>query len=68
MPVVEKITKHEYDNGEDTAYLRTFGMLSDTKKPMVRFNRCTVYEGTTLIEATYQAVIDFIKWYNTTKN
>ena len=61
MPVVEKIMLLEYDNGEDHAYLRTFGKLSATNKPLVRFNRCAVWEGKTLIEATYNAVIDFIK-------
>lgn len=68
MPVVEKIMATEYDHGEDTAYLRTFGMLSDSKKPLVRFNRCLVYEGLTLIEATYAAVIDFITILNQTNN
>lgn len=60
MPVVEKIMSLEYDNGEDHAYLRTFGMLSNSKKPLVRFNRCAVWEGETLLKATYAAVIDFI--------
>jgi len=60
MPVVEKIITHEYDNGEDHAYLRTFGKSTIDGKFLVRFNRCPVYEGKTLIDATYNAVIDFI--------
>lgn len=61
MPVVEKIGKHKYHDGE-TAYPRTFGMLSPEQKYMVRFNRNQLFEGETLIEATYDACVDFIKW------
>lgn len=73
MPCVEKISDYKYEDGE-TAYPRTFGMpfndgLIDSETTvMVRFNRQQVFHGKTLIEVTYQAVIDFIKWYNTTKN
>jgi hypothetical protein len=49
----------------DTYYPRTFGMLNaETKKPMVRLNSSQLFEADTLIEATWLAVIDFIKWYN----
>jgi hypothetical protein len=62
MPVVVKISKYKYEDG-DTAYLRTFGMLNaETGKPMVRINRCCVIEADTLIEATYGAVIDFLTY------
>lgn len=80
MPVVEKITRHVYDEEEVcdglggkriakyTAYLRTFGMLSSEGKQMVRFNRSPLFEADTLIDATYQAVVDWIHWYNSTQN
>jgi len=77
MPVIEKISKFKYeeyevDNGiddiyieYDTAYTRTFGMInSRTGNPMVRINRHQLFEATTLIEAAWLAVVDFIKWYN----
>lgn len=79
MPVVEKITNHVYDEEEVddgfggkriakyTAYLRTFGMLSSEGKQMVRFNRSPIFEADTLIDATYQAVVDWIKWHNNQK-
>lgn len=77
MPVVEKISRHVYDEQEEeddgfggkrvikyTAFPRTFGMLSMEGKIMVRFNRATLFEADTLIDATYQAVVDWIRWYN----
>lgn len=72
MPVVEKISQircapdSEFDH--DTFYPRTFGMLSpEARKPMVRINRCQVFESDTLINATYQSVVDFITGYNNQK-
>lgn len=76
MPVVEKIAKYYYqgyqtNNGYkniteyDYAYPRTFGMLNGgSGKFMVRINRMTLHEDESLIKATYEAVIEFIKWYN----
>ena len=66
MPVVEKIIQHKYweeddINREETAFLRTFGMKDEEGKFMVRFNRCPVFAGNTLLEATYLAVLNFIK-------
>lgn len=62
MPVVEKISKHKYEDG-DTAYPRTFGMPmeEDPAKVMFRFNRCHLHYGETMLEAAYSAVVDFIK-------
>lgn len=71
MPVVEKICRMEMkpphlDAVHDN-YLRTFGMISDeTGEIMVRFNRGGLHSSKTLIEATYQACIEFITWHNTT--
>lgn len=68
MPVVEKISriKIEWEDVECnyTYYPRTFGMLSPSGNPMVRINANQVFEASTLIEATWLAVVDFIKWYN----
>jgi hypothetical protein len=76
MPVVEKISRIEYERGEqnngfetvlvvDTAYPRTFGMInSQTGNPMVRINRNPVYEAPTLIEATWLAVVNFIAHFS----
>jgi hypothetical protein len=75
MPVVEKISKYYYEefksnNGYkniteyDYAYPRTFAMLNNSGKFMVRINRMTLHEDESLIKATYEAVVEFIKWYN----
>lgn len=73
MPVVEKISRIEYDRYEqengfekyieiETAFPRTFGMInSRTGNPMFRFNRCQCFEAPSLIEVTWLAVVDFIK-------
>lgn len=60
MLVVEKIIRTKYEDG-DTAYLRTFGMQKEDGQYMVRFNCNPVFWAPTLIEATYLAVLDFIK-------
>ncbi len=80
MPVVEKITgipyeSEEVDNGfgvkvtvVQRPYLRTFGMINDENGHyMARFNRCALHMAPTLIEATYSAVVDFIKIYTQQK-
>lgn len=73
MPVVEKISKiayeeekmEQYDGGiaqyTDYAYCRTFGMPDENGHPMVRINRMPLHTADTLIEATYAAVLEFIK-------
>jgi hypothetical protein len=75
MPVVEKIAQHVYEtypdhNGyketvaHDRAYPRTFGMIDNEGRWMVRINRMPLEQEETLIKATYQAVVEFIKYYN----
>lgn len=77
MPVVQKITgmpyeSEEVDNGFGAKvtvvhrpYLRTFGMINDENGHyMARFNRCALHMAPTLIEATYSAVVEFIKIHN----
>lgn len=70
MPVVEKITglKYKTDNenvfdNSDTAHLRTFGMKNEAGEFMVRFNRFGLFCSPQLINATWLAVVAFIKWY-----
>lgn len=66
MPAVEKISRLKIGDGVeyiDYAYPRTFGMLNaDTGKIMVRLNGHSLHEADTLIEATFRAVIEFIKF------
>lgn len=68
MPVLEKIVKTPIGDGiEYVKYpnLRTFGMINEnTGNVMVRINGSQVFESTQLIEATYDAVIDFLKWWS----
>ncbi len=65
MPVVEKLCKTEltYANVDEkyTKYPRTFGMLDDEGNFMVRLNCASVFHASTLIEATWLAVVDYIK-------
>ena len=63
MPVVEKIVAIRYE-GDETAYLRTFGMRNHDGNYMVRFNWCSLHEANTLLWATYLAVVDFIEMQN----
>lgn len=77
MPVVERISTIRYpeyygsrgkteDDGDwdDTAYLRTFGMRDKEGNYMVRFNANQLFSAPTLIEATFMAVVDILRWYN----
>lgn len=76
MPVVLKISDIHYpdywngrqpdDVGEwdNCAYLRTFGMRDKEGNYMVRFNANVLHSAPALIEATWNAVIEFIKDYN----
>ncbi|MFN8296787.1 MAG: hypothetical protein U0T69_11365 [Chitinophagales bacterium] len=81
MPVVEKICRLKIGDGVETVdycFPRTFGMLNvhpsssfDTEIPdgkiMVRLNGHQLFKADTLIEATFLAVVDFIKCYNENK-
>jgi len=63
MPVVEKIVAIRYD-GDETAYLRTFGMRDHDGNYMVRFNWCSLQIGNSLLSTTYAAVVEFIVMHN----
>lgn len=79
MPVVEKISLIPYpkDNGWSEQdykdmmaypYPRTFGMRDTAGNFMVRLNANQLFVASTLIEATWLAVKDYIHWYNQNKN
>lgn len=82
MPVIIKISNTVYeeynqDTGiekiiiKDRAYPRTFGMINQQGLYMFRFNRMACFESETLIQAAYNACVDFIKmtiiWTSETK-
>lgn len=79
MPVIEKIGTHHYpdywsgnkpeDAGEwdDCPYPRTFGMRDKEGNYMFRFNAQPVFSAPTLIEAAYNAVVDFISSHTQNK-
>lgn len=67
MPVLEKICRLNIDNDNNIGFItypRTFGMVNeDTGKIMVRLNGFSLHEADTLIEATYLAVVEYVKYY-----
>jgi hypothetical protein len=66
MPVIEKISIWKFEDG-DYCFPRTFGMQSEEGLFMFRFNRHSIFQSETLIEAAYKAVVDFIEFYNKNK-
>jgi len=81
MPIVEFIMEYKYPDYwggstiseedkvryDDHAYPRTFGMRDEAGRYMVRFNANTLCFGDTFKEAVWNAVIDFITWFNANK-
>lgn len=67
MPVVEKICRMKIGDGKTTvdyAHPYTFGMMDDDGNLMVRLEGFPLYRDPSLIVATWEAVVDFIKFYN----
>jgi hypothetical protein len=77
MPVIEKICQHVYEEHKtsdqegnvyiekERAHPRTFGMIYDaTNEYMFRFNKGPLFEAPTLIEAAFQAVVEWIERFN----
>lgn len=62
MPVIEKISKIPCADLEDTCYPITFNMPRDDGKVMFRFKGFSLHAGTTLIEAAYNAVVEFVEF------
>lgn len=73
MPVIERIAMIEFAQDEEeqndgttriiryTHYPRTFGMPTEDGKWMFRFNCGGLHIGDTLIEAAYEAVVEFVE-------
>lgn len=67
MPVIEKISILNLPDPDGSSeywqpFPRTFGMTNDENGYyMFRFNRYSLFEAKTLIEAAYLAVVDFVK-------
>lgn len=60
MPVIEQISKFQYDDGE-TAFPRTFGMYEhQTAQYMFRYNLYIVHMNPSLIIAAYEATLEWI--------
>lgn len=72
FPVLEKICRTKIGDGITTveyACPRTFGMIDkETGEIMVRLEGHQLFKANTLIEATWLAVVDFIKYYNENNN
>lgn len=70
MPVIEKISKIPLMNGDvpctaltDTCYPITFNMPTRDGEIMFRFKGGFLSRGATLIQAAYNAVVEFIEHY-----
>ena len=71
MPPVLKISKEPLEHWDgtpctdiiDTCYPITFNMPTENGKVMFRFKGFSLHEADTLIEAVWQAVIEFITWH-----
>jgi hypothetical protein len=61
MPVIEKIIAEEKFEDGNNIYLRTFGMLSQKGLFMVRFDRYSLFQSKDLFQASFDAVVDFIR-------
>jgi len=68
MAVVEKICRIKVGDGivyVEHSYPRSFGMLNDeTGQIMVSLNGFSLHQADTLIDACWEAVVEFIKWHN----
>jgi len=60
MPIIEKICKEKFEDGE-VIKLRTFGVINDEGFFMVRFDRHPLFYSESLIQASYGAVVDFLR-------
>ncbi len=58
MPVVERLSRKRYENGQ-RLFMQTFGMIDEDKKVMVRIHLQSLVYGRSLIEATFIAVSDY---------
>lgn len=67
MPVIEKMAKLKlkYADSEQeySPHPNTFGMVDEEGNFMVRIYCSQLFHAPTLIEASWLAVVDFLKWY-----
>lgn len=73
MPVIQKISQHRYVNYDKGtvkfpthmhyAWPRTFGMISENGGYMFRFNCAPLHEAETLIEAAFEACVEWVDMY-----
>lgn len=75
MPVIEYISKHRYVNlskpqpdvnvpvNFQYSWPVTFGMISEEGYPMVRIKYSSLHQAPTLIEAAFNAVVEWIEFY-----
>lgn len=63
MPVIEKISCVVFDDeSKETVYPRTFGMYEiESGNWMFRFNRYPLFKAQNLIDAAYDAVLNFLE-------
>ena len=61
MPVVEKICHTKEFRG-----VKYFGMVDENGLIVVNFRGHRLFKAKTLIEATFEAVADFLEWYHNT--
>lgn len=68
MPVIEKMAqlkiKYRDSDEEFSPYPNTFGMVDNEGNYMVRVYCAPLFCATTLIEAAWLAVVDFLEWYS----
>lgn len=72
MPVLEKICHLKIGDGKtyvEYACPRTFGMIdSETGEMMIRLDGHPLHKDQYLIRATWEAIVEFITYYNESKN
>jgi hypothetical protein len=61
MPVIEKIIKEEKFEDGNKVELLTFGLISQKGLFMVRFDRHSLFQSKDLFQASYDAVVDFLR-------
>ncbi len=67
MPVIEKICTIKFGNEfgfNGHTFLHKFGMQNREGQVTAQFYGFELFQSETIINATYLAVIDFVKWYN----
>jgi hypothetical protein len=67
MPVVEKISRLKVGDGVEyveCSFPVTFGMIDDEGRSMVRLSGFLIHKADTLIEAAFEAVVEFIWRFN----